>query len=107
MDIRKIGLAGTLISGLFLPLNAAQSTDATVPRPADLKRGGMLYENHCMQCHESIVHIREQQQAESLGDIAYQILRWERELRLKWSADEVYDVMHYLNHDFYHFSAQP
>ena len=60
-----------------------------VPLPP---RGEMLYTNHCLSCHESIVHIREKRSAKNL------------ELDLKWSSHEVEDVVLYLNLRYYHYS---
>lgn len=49
-----------------LPVSPAQEKEAPLmnePRqervtPPVPPRGQMLYENHCMSCHESVVHIR-------------------------------------------------
>lgn len=68
------------------------------------ERGRLLYENHCQECHESTVHIREDRRAESIGGISYQVTRWQRELRLGWDAEEVNDVVRYLNRRYYHFA---
>jgi mono/diheme cytochrome c family protein len=70
---------------------------------ADPARGAQLYENHCRGCHESIVHIRAQTKARSLADIRYQITRWQEELKLPWTAEEIADVQAYLNDRYYHY----
>jgi hypothetical protein len=66
-------------------------------------RGENLYETQCTGCHESIVHIREHNQAHSVADIrAFVILR-AKELSLNWSAEDIEQVVRYLNDQYYHY----
>ena len=74
---------------------------------ADLDRGKLLYENHCTDCHTSVVHVRENRRANSISEIVWQITRWERLLQLDWSYQEVADVLHYLNTNYYQFAESP
>jgi len=69
--------------------------------PATGSRGQMLYEDHCQVCHTSVVHVRETHRARSLKDLEYRVRRWSGELKLPWSADEVNDVVDYLNRRYY------
>ena len=64
-------------------------------------RGKLLYENHCTTCHESNVHIRAKHKVKTIDDITYWVDRWSTELGLKWKADEIHDVVHYLNEEYY------
>jgi mono/diheme cytochrome c family protein len=66
-------------------------------------RGKLLYENHCHSCHESMVHIRGAHKAKTYEDIQYWVGRWTQELKVKWSADEIDDVVQYLNQTYYHY----
>jgi hypothetical protein len=72
---------------------------------ANIERGRMLYENHCTSCHESVVHIRDDRQATSLGEVYWQTTRWALERKLDWRYEEVNDVTRYLNKRFYQFEA--
>lgn len=65
--------------------------------------GKMLYENHCLSCHESMVHIRGAHKAKTFSDIQYWVGRWAQELDVKWSADEIDAVVQHLNDTFYHY----
>ena len=65
--------------------------------------GKMLYENHCLSCHESMVHIRGAHKAKTYGDIQYWVGRWALELDIKWSSDEIDAVVQHLNDTFYHY----
>jgi cytochrome c1 len=69
----------------------------------DTERGKLLYENHCMSCHESVVHIRDDRRAESLGEVTWQVSRWASEMDLDWRYPEVFDLVAYLNSRYYRF----
>lgn len=68
-----------------------------------LERGRMLYDNHCGRCHESTVHIREDRRARTLGEVAYQITRWQDVLSLDWNRDDIDEVLQYLNSRYYKY----
>ncbi len=70
-------------------------------RGANPVRGEGLYRNHCLSCHESIAHIRENRRARSLIDLRRWVARWARELDLGWGSEEVEDVTSYLNRTYY------
>jgi mono/diheme cytochrome c family protein len=72
--------------------------------PANMERGRLFYENHCRDCHESNMHIREVQAAGSLEAVRTQVERWQAVLNLEWSAEDVGDVAEYLNATWYHYA---
>jgi len=69
--------------------------------PANTNRGRLLYENHCLSCHESGVHIRENHKARSLHDVYLQVVRWSADQKLAWRSSETNDVAQYLYRTFY------
>lgn len=73
---------------------------------ADRERGQLLYENHCTDCHESLVHIRDNRKAGSLSALRAQIERWHETLELPWQSDDVGDVLAYLNRRFYGYPTE-
>jgi mono/diheme cytochrome c family protein len=75
----------------------------SIPASAGAERGRLLYENHCMSCHTSTVHVREQRKSKAPAEMHAMILRWSRELKLYWSEDELADVYQYLNNRYYKF----
>lgn len=70
---------------------------------AGTERGQLLYENHCMSCHVSTVHIREQRKAKTPAELRAAIRRWSGELKIVWTEDELADVYQYLNNRYYKF----
>jgi Raf kinase inhibitor-like YbhB/YbcL family protein len=81
---------------LFIVFTASASAGS----PA-FERGRMLYENHCLACHESTVHIRANNKAHSQPEVLFQVARWAGDLQLGWQGDEIGDVSHYLYRRFY------
>ena len=71
---------------------------------APSSRGELLYLNHCLECHESNVHIRNTQKAETINAIRDEVTRWAKEIKLKWTLRDIEDVADYLNTRYYHYS---
>jgi Raf kinase inhibitor-like YbhB/YbcL family protein len=72
-----------------------------------LERGRLLYDNHCLTCHESQVHIRHNHKVRSLEGVFRETARWAEELQLSWQASEFQDVSHYLYATFYAYNDKP
>jgi hypothetical protein len=66
-------------------------------------RGELLYSTHCIACHTEIIHWREKTLATDWQSLETQVRRWQSNLSLSWSEDEITDVTHYLNKAYYHF----
>ncbi len=68
---------------------------------ADIQRGRLLYENHCVECHDDRAHYRNNRRANSLGEVHQWVIRWSTHLKLDWSGDERNDVAEYLYQRYY------
>lgn len=87
------GLAAVLVCAAALPA-AAQS------------RGELLYRNHCIECHTSKMHWREQRLATDWPSLVRQVARWQGEAHLNWNGDDINDVARYLNESIYRFPVE-
>lgn len=87
-------LLGCVACGIA-PAASAQEPDAV--------RGMYLYENHCTECHTSVVHIQENPKAQSLDEIEAFVRRWVAYKNLTWSNDEIRDVLMHLNSRYYKY----
>ncbi len=67
-------------------------------------RGQLLYETHCISCHSTQVHWRDQRLARDWGSLRGEVQRWQAIAALNWSAEDVNDVSRYLNQRYYRFS---
>jgi len=70
---------------------------------ADLARGKKLHDANCMNCHTPGVYTRPDRRIDSLEALNRQVQRCETALGAKWPADDVADVVHYLNKHYYKF----
>lgn len=123
MRIRIIVSAALLSLGFVFPAGASPRTLPVPPAPEMATppmneprqkpvmplappRGQLLYENHCMACHESVVHIRTRQHAQSLQELRARVLHWAEYLQLRWGKEEVEDVVSHLNSQYYKFESR-
>jgi len=81
-------------------LTAVPGIAAGIP---DIERGRALYENHCEVCHSSKVHTRINRIAISIEELRQIVDNWQREERLRWSPQDVEDVVQFLNATHYNF----
>lgn len=97
----KILSRSVAIAFVLAAVAAALLLPAGLPQAADAGRGQLLYENHCMVCHTSVVHVREKRKANSREEIRVWVLRWQNHLGLDWQSREIDDVVEFLNQRFY------
>ncbi len=70
---------------------------------ASAERGELLYQTHCHACHGPEMHQRNRKIATDWGTLLAQVRRWESNIDLQWSQEEITDVAHYLNQRYYGF----
>jgi hypothetical protein len=100
-------LAAVIALGLLQPLAAqtvAQGVAQSVAQSAVPSRGKLLYDNHCVACHTTQMHWREQRVAVDLPSLRVQVLRWQATQQLGWSDQDVDEVVRHLNDSIYRFA---
>ena len=80
----------------FTTLVAAQ------PMPAET-RGELLYSTHCVTCHTTQMHWRNDRQAFDWESLKFQVRRWQGNAGLAWNDDDIAEVSRYLNESIYHY----
>jgi mono/diheme cytochrome c family protein len=85
------------------PAPSQPPTDAPAPT---MGRGMLLYENHCIGCHESRLHVREHRSARNMTELRQWVARWTVQQKLTWDANDVDDVTRYLNLRYYKFPPE-
>jgi hypothetical protein len=68
--------------------------------------GEVLYSTHCISCHGREMHWRDKKLATDWQTLKVQVDRWQRNMRLAWSDDEIEAVTRYLN-DVHYFYPGP
>jgi hypothetical protein len=66
-------------------------------------RGEILYETHCSSCHSSEIHWREKRLATGWPSLLKEVSRWQGNIGLNWSQEEINDVALFLNKRYYGF----
>jgi len=80
---------------------------------ADIKRGRILHNENCIQCHASMyggdgtsIYVREDRRIDSMSALIKQVKRCKNSLGLPWPEDQTDDLIAYLNKTFYHFKNE-
>lgn len=82
-----------LLMGLWVIAPAAQAQS----------RGELLYTTHCIACHTTQMHWRDQRAASDWPRLKAQVRRWQGATSLAWSDSDILEVARYLNDTFYRF----
>ena len=75
------------------------------PTPSDA-RGELLYSTHCVSCHSAQVHWRDKKLATDWPSLRAQVRRWQSNIGMSWTEDDIVAVARYLNVRYYRFAAQ-
>lgn len=81
---------------------AASCLAPAQPAPSPT-RGQLLYETHCVACHNAQVHWREGRKARNWATLKAQVVRWKEAASLGWDDADVSEVTRYLNEIAYRF----
>jgi CxxC motif-containing protein (DUF1111 family) len=87
-------LLGTALA-LPAPLNAQQ--------PRSESRGQLLYTLHCIACHSTQIHWRNERKATDRTSLNAQVRRWQGNSGLQWTEEDVVEVALFLNETIYRF----
>jgi mono/diheme cytochrome c family protein len=100
-------IAGCLAALIAQPAQAQPAAGAQEAR-VSAQRGKLLYETHCISCHSSQVHWRDQRLARDWTGLQAQVARWQGNAGLNWGAEDIVEVSRYLNRRYYRFAvAEP
>jgi len=90
-------------SRLLLPVLSALALAASAAARAE-SRGELLYATHCIACHTTQMHWRDQRLATDWASLKAQVRRWQGNAQLGWNDDDVVEVARHLNERFYRFA---
>lgn len=85
--------------GLAAALAVAQAQTAAPPT-----RGQLLYTTHCIECHNTQMHWRDQRQAVDWPSLKAQVRQWQARAFLNWSEADIVEVARHLNSTIYRFA---
>lgn len=88
-------------------LLAASAPAQTPIAPGSPTRGRLLYETHCIGCHNSQMHWRDQRIVKNWDGLVREVERWQARANLAWSPEDVLDVARHLNEIVYRVEPPP
>ncbi len=86
-----------------LVMGAAEA-QTSPPAVMPATRGALLYETHCIACHNSQVHWRDRKLATDWDSLKTQVRQWQATARLGWTEADVEEVSRHLNDAIYRFT---
>ena len=66
-------------------------------------RGELLYSTHCVACHTTQMHWRNDKQAIDWDSLKLQVRRWQGNAGLQWGEADITEVSRYLNNTIYRY----
>lgn len=97
MNMNKSSRAfGHAASGLFIAMALTASARAE-------SRGQLLYAAHCIACHTTQMHWREQRVATDWTRLKAEVRRWQGTAALNWSEGDIVEVARHLNESIYRY----
>jgi mono/diheme cytochrome c family protein len=87
--VRKLALCG---AALFVAAGTAQAAGA---------RARTLHDTYCVMCHDTRVYTRKERVANDYPGIRAQVARWQGNVMLNWSDEDIDLVASYLAEQYY------
>ncbi len=84
-----------------LVLAAGLGSPWTFAAPQD--RGELLYNTHCVGCHNSQMHWRDKRQVVDWPSLRAQVRLWQATGLLAWDESDIDQVTRYLNDTYYRY----
>jgi mono/diheme cytochrome c family protein len=86
-------------STLMVLATGSSQAETTTP----VTRGQLLYNTHCMACHDTQLHWRANKLADNWTALRKQVRRWQGVAKLDWSDEDITLVARYLNDTIYDY----
>ena len=83
-------------------LAGASALSNAQPVPAET-RGQLLYNTHCISCHTTQMHWRNDKKAYDWDSLKEQVRRWQSNASLQWADGDITEVARHLNDTIYKY----
>ncbi len=90
----------SIVAAVLLASCSAASAQAPELAPPPT-RGRLLYETHCIACHNSQMHWRDARRVQDWASLRAQVSHWQARANLGWSDDDIAEVARHLNDAIY------
>jgi len=92
-----------LVDELTQSVDTKQTPDKVRKMTPKTSYGQLLYEHHCLRCHESNIHIREGKKARNVANVKAWVIKWQDHEKLNWDRDAINAVTNYIVKQYYKF----
>ena len=92
-------LTHAILVGVLLAPGTTAHAQA-VPSPT---RGELLYSTHCIACHTTRMHWRDNKRARDWESLVAQVRQWQGNAALQWGEGDIAEVARYLNDTIYRY----
>lgn len=93
----------TLPSRPLLLAGLACASTVALSQTAPPTRGQLLYTTHCIECHTTRMHWRDEKRARDWDSLKAQVRRWQDAASLGWSDADIAEVARHLNDTIYRY----
>lgn len=77
------------------------AVSAAAQPAAEVSRGQLLYDTHCLACHSEKLHWRDGRLVKDWPTLKDQVRRFQAVANLAWSDEDITEVASYLNRSIY------
>ena len=70
-------------------------------------RGQLLYETHCIACHSTQMHWRDQRRVDGWASLLGQVGQWQAREQLNWTREDIEAVARHLDRTIYRLGDTP
>ncbi len=79
------------------------ATTCAASPPPDAAAGKELHDVDCLICHQTTHYTRSDRKVDSLPKLKQQVDVCQQDVGSEWDAQQLNEVVHYLDSEFYHF----
>ncbi len=97
------GKTSQLPHWLLALVMAASSHAVLAQAMAAPSRGQLLYDTHCVTCHDTQVHWRQSRKVSNWKTLVAQVRHWQSAEKLQWTEDDIRQVARHLNDTIYRY----
>ena len=96
-------LVRAMLPMLLALAGGAAESQAPAVRAPTVTRGQILYDTHCIACHNTQVHWRDKKLVVDWASLKGEVRRWQATAGQWWSEADIVEVTRYLNDTIYRY----
>ena len=90
----------------YIAIISISSTVMATDNPV-VNKGEQLYQEHCVSCHDAKVYTNPERIVDNLEELTNHVKSCKIPQQSNWTEEDIFQVVNYLNNNFYHFASPP